>query len=140
MSNKKIIVDANVIIRAVLGNKVISILTEHSQHVHFYTPDICFKDAQKYLPQLFIKHNKSDVLALEILGSLKKFIHTVDVQAYEIFESKAKARIQHRDIEDWPIVACSLLLNSPVWTHDTDFFGTGVSTWTTETVNLYLTD
>ena len=26
----------------------------------------------------------------------------------------------------------------PVWTEDTDFFGTGIATWTTDRVELYL--
>jgi hypothetical protein len=32
----------------------------------------------------------------------------------------------------------SLLLGCPVWTEDADFFGTGVATWTTSRVKLYL--
>ncbi|HSV44587.1 MAG TPA: PIN domain-containing protein [Ramlibacter sp.] len=32
-----------------------------------------------------------------------------------------------------------MLLGCPVWTEDTDFFGTGVATWTTSRVKLYLT-
>jgi hypothetical protein len=29
-------------------------------------------------------------------------------------------------------------LDCPVWTEDTDFFGAGVATWTTDRVALYL--
>jgi hypothetical protein len=32
----------------------------------------------------------------------------------------------------------SYVLLSPVWTEDQDFFGSGISTWTTSTVELYL--
>lgn len=42
------------------------------------------------------------------------------------------------DEEDWPIVATALLLKCPVWTEDRDFFGSGIPTWTTETIDLYL--
>lgn len=37
-----------------------------------------------------------------------------------------------------PILACALALDCPVWTEDTDFFGAGVATWTTDRVALYL--
>jgi predicted nucleic acid-binding protein len=43
-----------------------------------------------------------------------------------------------RDIEDWPIMATAMLLDCPIWTEDQDFFGSGVATWTTTNVELYL--
>ena len=48
------------------------------------------------------------------------------------------ARISERDADDWPALACALVLRCPVWTEDADFFGTGVATWTTSRVRLYL--
>jgi predicted nucleic acid-binding protein len=47
-------------------------------------------------------------------------------------------RIAVRDINDWPIVAVALMLDCPIWTEDQDFFGTGVATWTSDRVHLYL--
>ncbi len=70
-------------------------------------------------------------------------VNTVQIIADDILievESKAKSRIASRDVNDWPAVAASLLLDCPVWTEDKDFFGTGVATWTTATVELYLSD
>jgi predicted nucleic acid-binding protein len=49
----------------------------------------------------------------------------------------ALARVSPRDPDDWPVLACALLLNCPIWTDDRDFFGTGVATWTTALVELY---
>jgi hypothetical protein len=54
-------------------------------------------------------------------------------------EAEAKARIASRDVNDWPAVAVALLLDCPVWTEDKDFLGAGVATWTTATVEIYLT-
>ena len=53
-------------------------------------------------------------------------------------ETEAKARIGKRDEDDWPAVAGALQFDCPVWTEDEDFFGSGVATWTTATVELYL--
>lgn len=45
--------------------------------------------------------------------------------------------MQTRDINDWSIVATALLLDCPIWTEDSDFFGSGIATWTTDRVYLY---
>ena len=53
---------------------------------------------------------------------------------------QARRRIGARDIDDWPVVALALAVNAPIWTEDVDFFGSGVATWTTRTVELYLNE
>ncbi|MEI7764537.1 MAG: PIN domain-containing protein [Comamonadaceae bacterium] len=35
-------------------------------------------------------------------------------------------------------MACAMTIACPVWTEDADFFGTGIATWTTDRVELYL--
>jgi predicted nucleic acid-binding protein len=47
-------------------------------------------------------------------------------------EAIARQRLARRDEDDWPILACALVLGYPIWTEDTDFFGCGVATWTTD--------
>jgi hypothetical protein len=36
------------------------------------------------------------------------------------------------------VLAAGLALNCPIWTEDSDFFGTGIATWTTDRVELFL--
>ena len=62
----------------------------------------------------------------------------MDKSLYEGHEKLARERIERRDARDWPVVAVALLLGIPVWTEDQDFFGSGVSTWTTDRVEVYL--
>jgi predicted nucleic acid-binding protein len=57
---------------------------------------------------------------------------------YRLHEQEAKNRIAMRDINDWSVVAVALMLDCPIWTEDNDFFGTGVATWTSDRVHLYL--
>ena len=64
----------------------------------------------------------------------------VPASSYEPMRAAALARIGPRDPDDWPILACAMLLNCPIWTEDRDFFGTGVATWTTALVELYFTN
>ena len=134
----KIVLDANILIRAVLGKKVRNTIEKYANSAQFFTPDVCFADARKYLPALFAKRNLPVDEAIAVLEELTNFITAVDVSLYEIYAVEAKQRIAVRDIDDWPIVAVSLMLNCPVWTEDSDFFGTGVPTWTSDRVHIYL--
>lgn len=52
MSGKAVVLDANILIRAVLGNRVRELVFEYSETVRFFAPDVAYNDARKYLPQL----------------------------------------------------------------------------------------
>lgn len=70
MSRRKgLVLDANILLRAVFGQRVRELLETYEDEVGFYSPDVCFEDAR---------------------------------------------------------------------TEDQDFFGSGVATWTTDRVELYL--
>ncbi len=48
-----IVLDANILIRAVLGRRVLHhVETYAKQGVRFFAPDVAFDDTEKYLPQL----------------------------------------------------------------------------------------
>ena len=76
--------------------------------------------------------------AIAVLDLLERFVQIVEEETYSSFEAAARERIQRRDEDDWPILATALALGCPIWTEDTDFFGCGVATWTTDRVELYL--
>ena len=57
--------------------------------------------------------------------------------AYAAFEAEARRRIP-RDPADWPTVALALALDAAIWTHDSDFLGCGLATWTTGTLLAWL--
>jgi predicted nucleic acid-binding protein len=108
--------------------------------VAFYCPDICIDDARRHVPIIAAKRGTNPAESLEILEGLTLLIEPIDRTLYEAHEKQARARIQRRDPDDWPILAASLLLNCPIWTEDQDFFGSGVATWTTENIELFLRD
>ena len=76
--------------------------------------------------------------ALASLDALEAVVRPIEAELYQPLEQQALARISERDPDDWPALACALMLGCPVWTEDADFFGTGVATWTTSRVKLYL--
>ena len=133
-----LVLDANILIRAVFGNRVRAILERFENQCDFYTADVCIDDARKYIPKLCKKRKLDSELPLAVLRHIVGLVLPVDRSFYNDFELEARERAQHRDPNDWPIVAVALLRRCPVWTEDKDFFGAGVATWTTNTVELYL--
>ena len=59
-------------------------------------------------------------------------------EVYGGLEAEARERLAARDTDDWPILASALALACPIWTEDTDFFGCGVATWTSDRVLMFL--
>jgi predicted nucleic acid-binding protein len=137
MTPNILVLDANILIRAVLGEKVRKLLVTFNDSVDFFTPDICMEDARKYLPILFKKHSLPIEPALNVLSSLECMLQIVDKSMYQERAVEAQQRMKNRDILDWPIAATALLLNCPIWTEDKDFFGSGIPTWTTDRIHLF---
>ena len=142
MAPRTIVLDANVLMRAVLGRKVAGLLERFAPQVTFLAPDVAFDDVREHLAAVLAKRGATSALqaALDKLSALQTAVQAVDQAEYEAMKSAALARIGPRDPDDWPVLACALVLNCPVWTEDKDFFGTGVATWTTALVELYFTE
>jgi predicted nucleic acid-binding protein len=139
-SQKRLVLDANILLRAVFGVRVLAILESYEDKAAFFSPDECFEDALKYIPNLAGRRRVDPTLGLDLLDRVARIVQVVDKSLYEEFEEVARARIASRDPDDWPIVATALMLEAPIWTEDQDFFGTGVATWTSGRIELYLRD
>ena len=137
MTGKAIVLDANILIRAVLGKRVRELILGYSQAVKFFAPDIAYADARKYLPALLKKRGVDANAAMLVLDHLEGIVQPIDAEFYEGMQQQALQRIAARDADDWPVLACAMTLGCPVWTEDADFFGTGVATWTSDRVELY---
>jgi predicted nucleic acid-binding protein len=123
----------------VFGHRVGALLEAFEDAVSFYSPDVCFDDARKYIPDVSARRRIDPLLGLSVLDEVSNVVESVDQSLYEEYETIARERVTPRDPHDWPVVAVALLLDFPIWTEDQDFFGSGVATWTTDRVELYLT-
>lgn len=139
-SGKRLVLDANILLRGVFGMRVRNLLETYEDTAVFYSPDVRFADARLYIPETALRRKIDSAAALAVLDGLARIVRSVDCSLYEEYESIARARIGIRDEDDWPVVAVGLLLNAPVWTEDQDFFGSGIATWTSANVELYLRD
>ena len=140
MSSAAIVLDANILIRAVLGTRVRELIQTYADTVKFFAPDVAYADARKYLPALLTKRGVDPIAAMLVLDALERIVHAMDMEVYGGLQQQALRRIEMRDADDWPVLACAMVLGCPVWTEDADFFGTGVATWTTDRIALYLSN
>ena len=133
-----VVLDANILIRAVLGRRVREILETHFTKGRFFAPDTAFAEAREHLPEILLKRGIGPEAAVAVLDELLILIGCIDADIYGPFEAGARQRLQKRDGDDWPVLATALALECPIWTEDADFFGAGVATWTTDRVELLL--
>ncbi|MFZ0706754.1 MAG: PIN domain-containing protein [Candidatus Korobacteraceae bacterium] len=139
-AHKGLVLDANILLRAVFGRKVREILEAYERRANFYSPDHCFQEARKYIPDISSRKHLDVDLAVSVLDQISEIVELVDASLYEEYEEVARERVGQRDPDDWPIAAVALLLNLPIWTEDQDFFGSGIPTWTTDRVELFFRD
>ena len=138
MPNKALVVDANILVRAVLGKRVREVIETYCEKVTFFVPEAAYAEAEEHLPRLVIQRGGDPEKALALLRALTHLVELIGSDVYGGFEAEALQRLGHRDPEDWPILASALALRCPIWTEDSDFFGCGVATWTSNRLQVFL--
>ena len=143
MSARTLVIDANVLMRAVLGSRVSDLLERFALTATFLAPEVAFEEAHEHMAAVLQKRGVSSKAlqpALEKLEALRTIVRPMERAEYEQMRAAALARIGRRDPDDWPVLACALTAGCPVWTEDRDFFGTGVATWTSASVEIFLAE
>jgi predicted nucleic acid-binding protein len=138
MPSRALVVDANILVRAVPGKRVRGVIEAYAEDVSLFVPEVAFAEAEEHLPALAIKRGNDPAKALAFLRTLGRLVEMIGSDVYGKFEAEARERLGQRDPGDWPILAAALALGCPIWTEDTDFFGCGVATWTSRSVQMFL--
>jgi len=136
-----IILDANILIRAALGVRARDLINQYQKNINMLAPQPAWSDALEKLDITLPKRGISSELlhgSSGRLDALRTAVGSIPLSFVEGERENAFARIGKRDPDDWPILAAALTLNCPIWTEDQDFFGTGVATWNTELVEIFL--
>lgn len=139
----RLVVDASVLIGELLRASGRARLAD--ERIELFFPEQVWGEAQHELPRrvaAFARRRKiSDADGLQLVRHCLKAIETnvvlIEEAVYLPLEDEARSR-SLRDPNDWPLVACALILGSGIWTADRDLFGVGVATWTTETLARWL--
>ncbi len=139
--NNTIVLDANILIRAILGIKTFSLIVDYHKEVVFCTPEVCYDEVSFHIPKIAQKRHltpREEKQALDTLNNLRKIVFDIEEKIYIDYKQNALNRIGERDHKDWSIVALALSLNCPIWTEDQDFFGIGIATWRTKNIEIFL--
>src|SRR3954471_18836699 len=107
MPNRALVLDANILIRAVLGRQVRCLLEAHADDVSFFIPESALAEAEEHLAKLVMKRGGDPVKALASLGSMAALGTIISLDLYGDFEAEARKRLGGRDPEDWPILAAA---------------------------------
>lgn len=137
---KVLVLDANILIRAVLGRRVRNLLARYCGSAQFLVPDAMLREAQEHLPVILSGQGIPTADGLAVLRAICGVVQVMEVATYSSFEKPARLRLKARDQDDWPVIATALAFNCPIWTEDADFFGAGVATWTTDRVEMFFED
>ena len=121
-----------------LGVRVRELIESYCESVAFYVAEWNVEEAMQYLAELAPKRGLADATWQEALTSIMTAVQIIPQVELDAAKGNAMARIGQRDPEDWPAVAGAIQFDCPVWTEDEDFFGSGIATWTTSTVEIYL--
>ena len=140
MQRKALVLDANILIRAVLGQRVRRIFDVHAESISFFLPESSYAEAEEHLAALVVKRGGDPAKALAVLKAMAALATIVGDDLYGDFEAEARKRLGSRDPEDWPILAAALALDCPIWTEDKDFFGCGVATWASASIDVFLAE
>ena len=139
----RLVVDTSVLVGELLRARGRDRLGD--DRLDLFLPEQMWSETQVELPRRidrFVGRRKLDPevgreLTALCLGAIDANLVVLDEAVYAALEDEARAR-SLRDPNDWPVVATALALAAGVWTNDNDFLGTGVPTWTTETLQAWL--
>lgn len=139
----RLVVDTSVLVGELLRAKGRERLAD--DRLELFMPEQMWGEAQAELPRrirAFMRRRKldsdlADELSTLCLEAVESNVVILEEAIYAALEDEAVAR-SLRDPGDWPVVACAVALSAGVWTNDNDFLGTGVPTWTTETLQGWL--
>ena len=65
-----LVLDANILIRAVLGSRVLALLRTYAGEVEFLAPDTAFEEAREKLPEILERRKVPVAPAMAILDQL----------------------------------------------------------------------
>src|SRR5215472_14675089 len=75
---KELVLDANILLRAVFGARVRQLLETYEDLACFYSPDVCFGEAYEYIPDVAKRRGVDSSLALAVLEEVSRIVVSVD--------------------------------------------------------------
>ena len=139
----RLVVDTTVLVAELL--RAIGRERLYDERLDVFLPEQMWEQVHVELPRRVDAFARKRSLAPDLAEELKSAcsaameanVDLVDLPVYSALEDEARSR-SLRDPNDWPLVACALALAAAIWTNDNGLLGTGVPTWTTQTLQAWL--
>lgn len=139
----RLIVEASVLVAELLRVRGRDRLGD--DRLELYLTEQTWGEVQHELPRrvaAFVRRRSiggstADELVRLCLAAIEANLGIIDGAVLAPLEDEARSRVL-RDPNDWPLVAGAFVLAAGVWTGDNDLLGTGVPTWTTESLQIWL--
>jgi predicted nucleic acid-binding protein len=94
-----LVLDANILMRAVLGTHARMLWAKYAGRVEFVAPDPAFIEARARLPEVLERRGLVPEPFIEYLDSLAQIVRSVHRDSYGDFEFVARQRLARRDVE-----------------------------------------
>lgn len=118
---KIIVLDANILIRSILGRRTFTIIQDNIDSVFFCTPELCYDAISFNLPKIAQKRHLSQTelkFIIKTLDDLRRLVIPIEEDVYINNRENAFNRIGERDKKDWSILALALTFECSIWTED----------------------
>ena len=96
MPSRALVLDANILIRPVLGRRVRRLLEAHVDNISFFIPETAYGEAEEHLAALVPGRGGDPAKALISLRSMATLGTVVSQDLYGDFESEARRRLGAR--------------------------------------------
>lgn len=118
---KRVVVDASVLIAALMANGVARRTLMHTQAA-LYVPPLIFDEADKHVDRIAQRAGTSAEVIRAVLEIFKERVEELPTAllSSHIEEARKLAR-DAGDESDAEYVAAALALDAPIWTYDEDF-------------------
>lgn len=82
MADRSLVLDANILVRAVLGVRVRGLLERYGRDLDFTAPDVAFKEVEDYLPPILASRGLSPDLAMATLEQVSMIVQELPLPYY----------------------------------------------------------
>ncbi|MDO8509110.1 MAG: PIN domain-containing protein [Nanoarchaeota archaeon] len=115
-----IVIDANILIAALLKNGKIRELIVNSPH-RLLVPDIHFQEIEEHKEELLEKSKLSAGEFATLISTLSNYFSIIESNKILFFLEEAEELIGTIDKDDVPIIATALAYNCSIWSDDKHF-------------------
>lgn len=125
----RLILDANIMVSALLGRSFPFLLRLFEAGVQLFAP------VQQLVETRYVLINRPGLTASWVDGQMAR-LHALVMPLHPALlddhEAKARSRLSERGQPDWPILAATYATGGAAWSHDKDLFGSGAPVWSTK--------